>query len=134
MEFIINCEKIDLDNSEIGVSVTFRAKDNFKIKDTETNVRKIIDSMGTYLLIQRCYGEDDDEGYYEADYVYLESNIEELCEEWGAFKMIMSREKLFLNDQINTVEIHYKLDDKTFEELKEILTIIDQDSEFIKFV
>ena len=69
MEFNIICEKIDLDNLEIGISVTFRAKDNFKIIDTETNVRKIIDSIGTYLLIQKCYGEDNGEWYFEAVYI-----------------------------------------------------------------
>ena len=66
--------------------------------------------------------------------IYLESKIKELSGEWGDFKMEMSWEKLFLNDQINTVEIYFNLDVKTFEELKEIFSIIDHDSEYIKFV
>ncbi len=42
----------------------------------------------------------------------------------------MCREKLFLNEQIYTVEIQLKWMLK----LKEILNITDQDMEFIKFV
>ena len=42
----------------------------------------------------------------------------------------MNREKIFLKDLINTVEIQLKWMIK----LKEALTSIDQDSEFIKFV
>lgn len=131
MEFNIECDELNQDFHEIGLSIGFHAKDKIKLKPEETNIKKLLASIGDYFTINVTFGEDDNFGEYEEDYIYVESNFEEFCGELDEFVIIFNEKRMLVKNEEDTLEIKYNIDSLVFEELLKNISIIDPDKNYI---
>jgi hypothetical protein len=118
MKFI--CNEIQMGNQEFGCTITFSENMNNGISEEKLTFDEIIDSIGTYIMLQRTYSEDE----FEEDYCYLESSDPEKSGEIENFEINLSRNQFVLNFEKEVYEIELNLDTKIFEKLKENLKII----------
>jgi len=118
MKFI--CNEIQMGNQEFGCTITFSENMNNGISEEKLTFDEIIDSIGTYIMLQRTYAEDE----FEEDYCYLESSDPEKSGEIENFEINLSRNQFVLNFEKEVYEIELNLDTKIFEKLKENLKII----------
>ena len=107
-------------NQEFGCTITFSENMNNGISEEKLTFDEIIDSIGTYIMLQRTYAEDE----FEEDYCYLESSDPEKSGEIENFEINLSRNQFVLNFEKEVYEIELNLDTKIFEKLKENLKII----------
>jgi hypothetical protein len=118
MKFI--CNEIQMGNQEFGCTITFSENMNNGISEEKLTFDEIIDSIGTYIMLQRTYAEDE----FEEDYCYFESSDPEKSGEIENFEINLSRNQFVLNFEKEVYDIELNLDTKIFEKLKENLKII----------
>jgi hypothetical protein len=118
MKFI--CKEIQMENQEFGCTITFSENMDNDICEEKLTFDEIIDSIGTYIMLQRTYAEDE----LEEDYCYFESSDPEKSGELENFEINLSRNQFVLNFEKEVYEIELNLETKIFEKLKENLKII----------
>jgi hypothetical protein len=118
MKFI--CNEIQVGNQEFGCTISFSENMNNGISEEKLTFDEIIDSIGTYIMLQRTYAEDE----FEEDYCYFESSDPEKSGEIENFEINLSRNQFVLNFEKEVYDIELNLDTKIFEKLKENLKII----------
>ena len=128
MKFI--CKEIEIENQEFGCTITFSENVDNGICEEKLTFDEIIDSIGTYIILQRTQVEDE----FEEDYCYFESSDPEKSGELEQFEIILSRNQFVLNFEKEVYEIQLKLDNKKFEKLKENLKIISYEKGQLIFI
>ena len=53
-----DCREISIDDVEFGCAITFSEKIDLGETEEELTIDEILDSIGTYLMLQRTYAED----------------------------------------------------------------------------
>ena len=124
------CKELEIDNQEFGCSITFSENVNNGIFEENLTFDEMLHSIGTYIMLQRTYAEDE----FEEDYCYFESNDSEKSGELENFEINLSRNQFSLNFENEVYEIQFKLDNKLFNKLKENLKIIAYEKGQINFM
>jgi hypothetical protein len=128
MKFI--CKEIQMENQEFGCTITFSENMDHDICEEKLTFDEIIDSIGTYIMLQRTYAEDE----LEEDYCYFESSDPEKSGELENFEINLSRNQFVLNFEKEVYEIQLNLGNKIFEKLKENLKIITSEKGQLIFI
>jgi hypothetical protein len=128
MKFI--CKEIQMENQEFGCTITFSENMDNDICEEKLTFDEIIDSIGTYIMLQRTYAEDE----LEEDYCYFESSDPEKSGELENFEINLSRNQFVLNFEKEVYEIQLNLGNKIFEKLKENLKIITSEKGQLIFI
>ena len=115
----IDSKEISIDDSEMGCSVTFYEKiqdDSFDYTKKFT-IDQVMESIGSYISLNRTYPEDD----FESDYYYIELSDLDKSDELTNFTADLYRTRFLieLNNELN--EINFEIKDYKFNELKNIL-------------
>ena len=100
------CKELEIDNQEFGCSITFSENVNNGICEENLTFDEMLHSIGTYIMLQRTYAEDE----FEEDYCYFESNDSEKSGELENFEINLSRNQFSLNFENEVYEIQFKLD------------------------
>ena len=115
----IDCKIISIVEGELGCSVTFYEKledDTFEF-EKKISVDKIMDSIGTYLSLNRTYPEDE----FEKDYYYIEVSDFDKSGDLKNFTADLYRNKFLMDFNNNLFEINFDTDNSTFNDLKNML-------------
>lgn len=125
-----DCKEISIDDEEFGCAITF--SENIDLGETEQKltVDEIINSIGTYVMLQRTYDEDE----LEEDFYYFESSESEKSGEIEDFEINLSRNQFVLFFENEMYEIQLHLDNQTFEKLKIVLKKIAYKKGKINFI
>jgi hypothetical protein len=125
-----DCKEISIDDEEFGCAITF--SENIDLGETEQKltVDEIINSIGTYVMLQRTYDEDE----LEEDFYYFESSESEKSGEIEEFEINLSRNQFVLFFENEMYEIQLHLDNQTFEKLKIVLKKIAYKKGKINFI
>ena len=113
------CNRISISDETLGCTITFYEKEKEEIFE-DRSIHEIVNSIGTYLLIQRTYPEDE----YENDYYYIEMNDDEKCGELTEFKIELNRDKIKIEWDSEKSIIELNIDKVEYEKLKDALKII----------
>ena len=113
------CNRISISIEELGCTISFYEKEKEEIIE-DGSIDEIVNAIGTYLMIQRTYPEDE----YENDYYYIEMNDEEKCGELKGFKIELSRDKFKIEWDSGKSIIELNMDNLEYEKLKDALKII----------
>lgn len=116
----LNCIEIAINDEELGCQVTFSEKKDLGEETANMSVREIIDSIGSYLLLQRSYPEDE----FESGNYYFETHDENLCGDLVAYEMSLSRSRFELKILNDTIEVEINPTEKEFLQLKKVLLIL----------
>ena len=116
MEF--ECKEIEINDEELGCTLTFCDRKDSQFEGEQT-IEEIIDSIGEYVMLQRSYGEDDEE-----DYHYFEMSESEECGELIDFKIDLEPNKFSMRIGNEKIEISLNISEKLYEEISEALIII----------
>jgi len=115
------CNRISISDEELGCTISFYEKEKEDNKENRS-VNEIIDSIGTYLMLQRTYPEDE----FEKDFCYIEMNDIEKSGELKEFEMILKRTRFQINWNGNKAEIEFKIEEEKYKELKDALRLISK--------
>ena len=114
--------RISISDEELGCTITFYEKEKESYTEN-SNVQKTINSIGTYLMLQRTYPEDE----FETDYYYIELSDFEKSGELSNFKIELNKNKFGIVWESEKAEIELSISELDFEKLKEALRIITND-------
>jgi len=115
----LNCKRIEIQEGEFSCSVTFYEKeqdDTIKLNH-KSSLDQFAKSIGPYLSINRTYPEDD----FETDYYYIELSDFDKSDEFKDVCIDLYSNKLMINFNNETFEIHFNIDALTYENLIKIL-------------
>ena len=115
-----DCKEISINDEELGCQVNFSENKNLGAKSENMTTEEILNSIGSYLLLQRSYPEE----YFENDNYYYETHDENLCGDLEDFEIVLSRHYFELKLPIGHIEISITPTEKEFIELKKILPIL----------
>ncbi len=114
--------RISISDEELGCTITFYEKEKESYTEN-SNVQEVINSIGTYLMLQRTYPEDE----FETDYYYIELSDFEKSGELSNFKIELNKNKFVIVWGSEKAEIELNISESDFEKLKEALRIITND-------
>ena len=120
----LNCIEISINDEELGCQVTFSENKDLGEETANMSVKKIIELIGRYLLLQRSYPEDD----FESDYIYFETHDENYAGELVDYEMVLSKSCFELKLQNEKIEVLINPTEKEYSKLKEILPILTNNS------
>ncbi|CAM3181745.1 hypothetical protein [Flavobacterium frigoris] len=112
-----DCKEISIDDEEFGCAITFSENIDLGEYEEKLTIDEIINSIGTYVMLQRTYAEDE----LEEDYYYFESSESEQSCEIKDFEINLFRNQFVLTFEKEMYEIQLHLDNQIFEKLKIVL-------------
>lgn len=115
-----NCIEISISDDDMGCQVIFSEKKDLGEETEKMSVQEIIDSIGSFLLLQRSYPEDE----FESGSYYFETNDENLCGDLVDYEMMLSKTRFKLKILNETIEVVINPTEKEFTQLKKILPIL----------
>lgn len=115
-----NCIEISISDDDLGCQVIFSEKKDLGEESEKMSMQEIIDSIGSFLLLQRSYPEDE----FESGNYYFETNDENLCGDLVDYEMLLSKTRFKLKILNETIEVAIKPTEKEFTQLKKILPIL----------
>lgn len=115
-----NCIEISISDDDLGCQVIFSEKKDLGEETEKMSMQEIIDSIGSFLLLQRSYPEDE----FESGNYYFETNDENLCGDLVDYEILLSKTRFKLKILNETIEVAIKPTEKEFTQLKKILPIL----------
>jgi hypothetical protein len=124
-----DCKVISISDEEFGCTLTLSENKDDSILEVEKTYEEIINSIGQYIMLQRTYPEDE----FEDDYYYFESSDFDKSGELNDFEINLSRKVFQLTLENEIIEIQISVDDKAFENLKQIIKKISNERGQVNF-
>ena len=106
------CDKISVDDSELGLTIIFseKRKNSFDYEDT-------VNADSNYILIQLSYPEDEYEKYYS----FIEFNDVKKSGNIDKYKFHLSKNEFIVKSKDEEVKCLFNISDEKFNEIKEVL-------------
>jgi len=127
----IECNRIRISNDDLVLHIEFLEKKHEEDPESldYNNITEVVNSIGSYLLIQRSYPEDE----FEKDYYYVESSFLEESGELRNFVFTLNEKNLRFDWENNEgVEIKLNVDEKELERLIKALRLFTKfDGKFL---
>ena len=124
-----NCKEISISDEEFGCTLTLSENKDDGISELEMTTEEIFNSIGRYVMLQRTYPE----GRFEEDYYYFESSDFDKSGELIDFEINLSRKVFQMTLENEIIEIQIDVDDRVYENLKQIIKKISNGKGKINF-
>jgi hypothetical protein len=100
MEFV--CKEIELDKSEFGITITLYDKLQNHSSTSEQSIDEIMTELGTYIMLQRTFGDDEN----DSDYCTFECSDFDLSRELVDCEFLLS-DRMFA---IKFIDFEFSID------------------------
>jgi len=110
----LNCTKMSINSDELGSQVVFYDSNK---------------SDKIYLLIQRYYGDFEDEG----NSCYIESSYEDFCGHFKKLDISLSKNKIEIDNESKKICINLEIVEDKIQKLNKVLKIIVGGIPMIKY-
>ena len=130
MSMKIECKRLSISEDDLGLQIVFYEMEKEEGPESldYSNITEVVKSIGSYLMIQRSYPEDE----FEKDYYYIELTDFDESGDLKEFIFTLIGKKLIIKWEKKLVEIELNIYEKEIEDLVEALKNFTQiDGQFI---